>query len=266
MEEFMEPHPHITLFGPLTLRDGLNQQQLLDMIRRIAAPYDPLLFLIDGWEKKEGMHGSVIAFRIRPSAELRQIAREIGEALSPLVLSQNVWDAIPDTKWFHVTIVNRLDSGMASDIFSRLTVPEVVSSNPPQKPGAIKDIWSRLTGKQNAGSFPHFSPILLDDTGLRITIIKGDGILAEYDLLEKRWISGDNHHNTPSWQKTLARYRHYAGFELTDPGNPHSEDIYLMADLHLGHANIINYCSRPFLFSDTREMDHVLRVPPTPLT
>ena len=30
------------------------------------------------------------------------------------------------------------------------------------------------------------------------------------------------------------------------------------AYLHLGHANIIRYCSRPFLFADPGEMDRVL--------
>ena len=39
---------------------------------------------------------------------------------------------------------------------------------------------------------------------------------------------------------------------------PRPDDIFLIADLHLGHANIIRYCSRPFLVSDVREMDHVL--------
>jgi calcineurin-like phosphoesterase family protein len=36
------------------------------------------------------------------------------------------------------------------------------------------------------------------------------------------------------------------------------KSIYLMGDLHLDHANIINYCARPFLFSDVEEMNNVL--------
>jgi calcineurin-like phosphoesterase family protein len=54
------------------------------------------------------------------------------------------------------------------------------------------------------------------------------------------------------------QYRYHAGFEHQDPKPVHPDDIFLIADLHLGHANIIRYCSRPFLFSDSREMDHVL--------
>jgi calcineurin-like phosphoesterase family protein len=56
----------------------------------------------------------------------------------------------------------------------------------------------------------------------------------------------------------LARYRHTAGLELTDPVIAGPDDIFLIADLHLGHANIIRYCSRPFFVADVSEMDHVL--------
>jgi calcineurin-like phosphoesterase family protein len=54
------------------------------------------------------------------------------------------------------------------------------------------------------------------------------------------------------------QFRHRAGFEHRDPEPSREDDVFLIADLHLGHANIIRYCSRPFLFSDSREMDHVL--------
>jgi calcineurin-like phosphoesterase family protein len=43
-----------------------------------------------------------------------------------------------------------------------------------------------------------------------------------------------------------------------DPVLPGGDDIFFIADLHLGHANIIRYCSRPFFFGDVSEMDHVL--------
>ena len=83
-------------------------------------------------------------------------------------------------------------------------------------------------------------------------------IFAEYDLLEKRWITGNHSHSSKSWQKTLALFRQQSGLELLDPLLSHPGSIYLIADLHLGHANIIRYCSRPFFVSDVREMDHVL--------
>ena len=146
------------------------------------------------------------------------------------------------------------------------------------EPRQASTAFSVLTGRQNEESPPGILsrlrhlvqsvfisrkghavlPLTLDDTGIRITVMQGEDILTEYDLLEKRWITGDHSHSGKSWQNTLALFRQQSGFERLDPSPSHPDDIYLIADLHLGHANIIRYCSRPFLFSDVREMDHVL--------
>jgi calcineurin-like phosphoesterase family protein len=105
---------------------------------------------------------------------------------------------------------------------------------------------------------PAVRPVTLDEHGLRLTLMKGESIFAEYDFLEKRWISGDYSHSSKSWQNTLALFRQKSGFERLDPIPSNPDDIFLISDLHLGHANIIRYCSRPFLVSDVGEMDHVL--------
>jgi 2'-5' RNA ligase len=99
----LEEHPHVTLYGPLTLNEGVSNRQLLDAIGRVAARYDPVPFLMDGWEKRDGMHGSVIAFPVRASEQLRKLTRDIAGILSPLATSLNAWDGAPDQKWFHVT-------------------------------------------------------------------------------------------------------------------------------------------------------------------
>jgi calcineurin-like phosphoesterase family protein len=257
--DFLELHPHVTLFGPLTLNEGVSSQQMLDVIGSVAARYDPVPFLLDGWEKRDGMHGSVIAFPVRASDPLRQLTRDITQVLSPLTTSQNAWDAEPDQKWFHVTIANRLGPDQASAIFLWLTGQAQKTPEPEgldrKKPGLLQRF---LPGRLREKPVRTIPPVLLDETGIRITVMKDMTILAEYDLIEKRWMYGDHHHSTARWQKTLEEFRHQAGFEHRDPEHVHPDDIFLIADLHLGHANIIRYCSRPFLFSDSREMDHVL--------
>jgi len=263
IKDFLEPHPHVTLFGPLTLNEGISNRQMLDAIGSIAALYDPVAFLLDGWEKRDGMHGSVIAFPVRASEPLRNLTQEIAGALSPITTSQNAYDAEPDKKWFHVTIANRLTPDLASAVFSRLTGPAEVPPDPEvslqKKPGLLQRLLAGTAGgtgqKKPARVIP---PVLLDETGIRITVMKDMTILAEYDLIEKRWVFGDHRHSTARWQKTLVKYRHQAGLEHQDPEQTNPDDIFLIADLHLGHANIIRYCSRPFLFSDSSEMDHVL--------
>jgi calcineurin-like phosphoesterase family protein len=127
-----------------------------------------------------------------------------------------------------------------------------------QSSGFVARILHRIQQAILRRGTDEVQPLTLDEAGLRITIMKGESILAEYDLLEKRWIVSNHSQNNPAWQNTLRLYRHLAGFELLDPRFSDPGDIFLISDLHLGHANIIHYCCRPFFFSDIREMDHVL--------
>ncbi len=258
IESSMELHPHVTLFGPMELKEGISQQQVLDAIAAIAVRHGPIPFIIDGFERREGMHGSVIAFSVRPSGSLELLTVKIAEALLPITRSHNAWDARPEQKWFHVTIANRLDPTKASSVFSALPVPDSPVYPPEQPrgfPGRVLD-WLRTFVFREKTC--RIRPLLLDEDGLRITVMHGEQILAEYDLLEKRWIYDDHLHDSRSWQATLARFRKLAGFEHEGPCPSGSGDILLIADLHLGHANIIRYCSRPFFFSDPGEMDRVL--------
>ena len=257
IEAYRERHPHVTLYGPMEPNEGIGRQQMLDTVAAIAARYDPVPFTIDRFEKREGMHGGVIAFSVRPSGSLKKLAAEIAGALLPITHSYNAWDSRPEEKWFHVTIANRLDLIKASAIFSALPGPDSTDCPPVQPRGVLTRILSHfrsfLFGKDH-----HIRPILLDEDGLRITVMHGDEILAEYDLLEKCWIFEGHRHEGRSWQETLARFRKHAGFERTEPCPRGAGDILLIADLHLGHANIIRYGSRPFTFSDPGEMDRVL--------
>ena len=260
VSDSMERHPHVTLFGPFRLNDGKSIEEVIDQIGRIAAPHDILPFTIGDWETREGLNGGVVAFSVTPSDALRQVTRAIAGALSPISQSYNHWDNQPDKKWFHVTVANWLDPEKASAIYAAL------KKKPHENPGdsdISPNVLTRISAMLRRStvsthSLPSTRPLLLDEAGLRITIMCGQEIFAEYDLLRKTWIRGDELHDPASWQRTVATYRRHAGFELAQPALPNPGDIYLISDLHLGHANIIHYCSRPFIFSDVVEMDRVL--------
>ncbi len=258
IERFMERHPHVTLYGPMELKEGISRQQVLDAIAAIAARHDPIPFTIDCFEKREGMHGGVIAFSVRPSDNLKLLTAEIAEALLPVTISHNAWDARPEQKWFHVTIANRLDLAKASSVFFALPGPENTEIPPVEHGDFLTRILDRIRTFVIPEKIRRIRPLLLDEDGLRITVMHGDEILAEYDLLEKCWIYDGHRHDCRSWQATLAGFRKRAGFERAGPCPPGSGDIFLIADLHLGHANIIRYCSRPFFAGDPGEMDRVL--------
>jgi calcineurin-like phosphoesterase family protein len=259
VERFIEKHPHVTLYGPLCLNDHISPRQLLDTIGQVASQYETIPFMIDGWEKREGMHGSVIAFSVHPSDALKSLTTTLAEVLTPLSISVNMWDAFPEKKWFHVTIANRLDSKRADTIFSAIrkseeTLPYINRSHDGIFSRPIKWLIKALQLRSRQIIWP----VMLDEDGLRITVMQGELILAEYDLLEKCWLFDEVRHTSPSWKNSLSLFRKKKGFELTTHNPDTSENIFLISDLHLGHANIIRYCSRPFLFSEVSEMDRVL--------
>lgn len=255
---FMERHPHLTLFGPLELLPTTTPQQVLDTIESIASRYDPVPFTIDRFEKREGMHGSVIAFTVHPSESLKQLTAAIATALFPITKSHNTWDGHPEQKWYHVTVANHLNQKKAAKVFSSLLEAEKPDAVNAPKSGFCHSFLSRLLSWLHLRPCYLPGPVLLDEAGLRITVMHGEEIFAEYDLLEKCWITESHRHDSPRGQETLARFRQHAGFELTEPQPADPGDILLIADLHLGHANIIRYCSRPFRVNDTTGMDRVL--------
>jgi calcineurin-like phosphoesterase family protein len=254
----MERHPHVTIYGPLILNEGISRQQLLDTIEKTAAGFGTIPFTISSWEKKEGLHGSVIAFSVRPSTDLRQLSRLIADGLTILSTSLNGWDSQPEQKWFHVTVANRLEHEKAYGIFSLLNSPSGLKY-PNKKPvGFFRRFLYNLRKFRFREKPRPYLPEFVDETGLRITVMNGEVILAEYDLVRKEWIGKDEITSPESWQETLREFRREAGFELTtlvpaDPG-----DIFVIADLHCGHTNIIRYCCRPFSYPDVSEMDTVL--------
>ncbi|HUH78760.1 MAG TPA: 2'-5' RNA ligase family protein, partial [Methanoregula sp.] len=256
LTDLMERHPHLTLYGPLTLNVGTGEDLLLGTVERVASRYGPVPFTIGGFEKREGMHGSVVAFSVKPSVSLRALAKEIAGAVSPLSVSQNAWDAVHDHKWYHVTVANRLDRPAAAAVYDALCPAREPCSGPaPSGPGQAVPAWQDPgTGRIK----PRISPLLIDEAGLRITVMRGEEILAEYDLPGKRWITGSDIYDGRAWQETLALYRRSAGFETAGRPAGDRKDIFFIGDLHLGHANIIRYCSRPFSPSDPGEMDRVL--------
>jgi calcineurin-like phosphoesterase family protein len=258
LESHMEKHPHVTIFGPLVLHECISEDQLLATLGDIASRFDPIPFTLDGWEKRTGIHGSVIAFPVHPSEPLVSLTRLVAHALLPLSESQNHWDSQPDKKWFHVTLANRMEESLANGVFSALTRPgQVPFTHPRTRPGLPAWIVHTLSSLfRPCGG--RTAPFLIDEDGLRLTVMKGEDILAEFDFLGKCWTTTGLDHKSPGWQETLRTFRHHVGFERISPRDPDPDDIFVISDLHLGHANIIRYCSRPFLYSDVDEMNSVL--------
>jgi len=257
--EFAERHPHVTLFGPFTLRKRVTISRLKQAIEETAAPFPTIPYLIDGYDMNQGLNGAVLAYRVRPSDVLVSLNREISASVLPLAGTVNVWDTDPAHKWFHITIANRLDRDQGVRIFEHLTGER--RSFAPLTPPSDNPCTERGRPESDDGgwlppSIPQ--PPLLDEDGIRISIIHGEEILAEYDLPRHRWFRPKTLSSAREWQRSLRRFRKDRGIELTRRGIPAAGGPFVIGDLHLGHANIIRYCSRPFPHDAVSEMDSVL--------
>ena len=138
-------------------------RQLIDKIGQAASGYDPIRYLCDGWEMRQGIHGGVIAFPVRPSYPLKKLTASLAELLSPLAHSHNIWDANPESKWFHVTIANRMDPKQASAVFSALT-NHPKEESPPGIFSRLRDLVQLVFSSRKGHAV---QPITLDDDRLQ---------------------------------------------------------------------------------------------------
>ena len=259
IEEFAEKHPHITLFGPFTVKKGVSVQDLLTAVESAAKAFGAIPFLIHGYDTNQGLNGAVIAYKVIPTYLLADLTEAVARSVGNLADDLNTWDQDPGQKWFHVTIANRLDRERASEIFAQLENQSFVVLSSLEKSGRFFRSQHLHQGISEAG-LPEMSarPPLYDEEGLRITVVQGGDILAEYDLIFHRWFFPGIPDAGRTWKQTLLEHRKKSGLELTCPRYRQDPDIFVISDLHLGHANIIRYCSRPFSHDAVDEMDHVL--------
>jgi calcineurin-like phosphoesterase family protein len=262
IEEFAEKHPHITLFGPFTVKEGVSVRDLLNAVESAAKDFGAIPFLIHGYDANQGLNGAVIAYKVIPTLLLADLTGTVARSVGDLADSLNRWDQDPGQKWFHVTIANRLDREQAAGIFAYLKDQPPVTT--PSSEKEIRSFRSRHlhqgTSEASDAGLPELSPRppLYDEEGLRITVVQGENILAEYDLILHRWFFPGIPDAGQTWKKTLQEHRKKTGLELTCPKYHKNPDIFVISDLHLGHANIIRYCARPFPHDGAGEMDEVL--------
>ncbi|MDI6719340.1 MAG: 2'-5' RNA ligase family protein [Methanomicrobiales archaeon] len=251
IEACMERSPHLTLYGPCKL-GNTPVRAFMDAIGVTASTYDWIPFRIRGWEIREGLNGWVIAYTVEPSRALRDLRYALSSRLSSLTETENAWDRDPSRAWFHVTAANRLAEERAWAIWHDLAIRQLRMAGDPCGRVYHSDGGSAATSTTAIDRPPY-----IEQDALRITVLEGESIMAEYDLLEKCWLPAEAAQDPGGWQRTLRQYRRRKGLELTSATGG-GDGAYLISDTHFGHANIIRYCARPFVPADVGEMDAVL--------
>jgi len=195
-----------------------DEKRLVKEIVDVCKKYNLVKFKIDGFDNFENR---VIYVRIKPSEELKNLRLEIAERLYKFC-DTTEFD-IDEGFTFHATLV-------------------------------LKDIqrkFNRIWDYLQTWRIPEMEQYVL-----RITIIKNQRILAEYDLIQKKLLNRTQSLDKEIHKKTikkLEKKRETTDRKFIDVTN---QEIHFISDTHFDHKNIIRYCNRPF--NSTRQMNQTL--------
>jgi len=232
--------PHITLYGSFSANPN-QVQKVKNVIELVGKKYSFLPYLVDGFKWVKGQKGKVIYFNIVPSGEFKNFRKELAEKLLEIVPLTKSHDKDEDFL-YHSTLAYKLSESEFNRIWSYVS----------NSKSLFQKIMSIFSKSDNYAMRYFYLPMY----ALRITFLDNQSkIICEYDFLQKRFLYRSDALNRREWQKTLRLFRLAKGIENCKDTK---EGPYIISDLHLDHANIIQFCARPFLYSDVEEMNYVL--------
>jgi calcineurin-like phosphoesterase family protein len=233
--------PHVSLYGSFYVPKN-QQREAVEIVKAISRKYTAFQYTIDGFGEFPNEKGKVIYCKIKPSPELVTYRQEIATSLQKRFPSSKPWDKEKDFQ-FHATIAYKLTESEFKRTWKFVN--------------AHKTLLQRLLGFKRSRNQQTTLNLSYQYTyALRTTLLNNESkIHFEYDFLQKRPLRRQEAKSDIEWKETLRLFRVSKGMEdCFDTGSK----IYLISDLHLDHANIIKYCSRPFLYNDVHEMNGIL--------
>jgi len=234
--------PHITLYGGFSA-DYRQVERVKEVLLSVGKRYSFLPYLIDGFRWINGRNGKVVYFNIVPSPEFIKFRQELAQRLLRIVPETKNFDKEEDFL-FHATLAYKLDSREFERIW-----PYLCSGGP---------LTTKFSAHAADAEDHHMRYFYLLLNALRVTFLNDQSkILCEYDFLQQRLLSRSESLSVDEWGRTLKLFRIATGTEGARPGADRRPP-YVISDLHLDHANIIEYCARPFVSSNVDEMNSVL--------
>lgn len=170
------PVPHITLVGPFTTR---NQRRLVSDFKKICEKQDIMHFNVVGFNTFEDTR--VVFIDIKPDKKMDEFRGELSETLQPYCCLRP-WDLKRKFE-YHTTLASNLN---------------------PEKFKKIKNYIKRKPK-------PNFNHVLM-----RVTLIKGQKILYEYDFLLRRLLNRREAKNRYVLSESFEKLQEYLGTEIKE--------------------------------------------------
>ncbi|MDG6921375.1 MAG: 2'-5' RNA ligase family protein [Nitrososphaerota archaeon] len=219
--------PHLTLV--YNFRPRVPELEIMERVRDVARDFQTLPYEYDGWELKQSLTGHVLAFRIRPSPELKDFRAQMYAAIRSQIESApgrlQFNEASSDNFWFHAAVAFKMG-------------PSETSRLGPEVEGLRR--------------------IYLPSEAWRIPLLGNGKIVYEYDILMDKILTRSQALSRYFLSQDLDKYRKRNYIEVDSRAHVTSggPKTWLISDTHFGHGNIISHCARPFL--DAAEMDRIL--------
>jgi len=214
--------PHITLV--YNFKPRVEDYKIIRAVADVSKNYDgdQFHFFYDGVEVKKGGRGYIIALRIIPSEELKSFRDEVYKVLKAVIVQRPDVEKYNDNLWFHAALSFRSHKN-PEDVLPR-------------------ELLTKLNN------------FFFKGTAMRITLLHKGKIRYEYDTLTKKILSRSEALSKEELRTTYFEYKKRMlklGLSRVELDN-----VWLTADHHFGHANIIKYSARPF--TNVKEMNEFL--------
>jgi calcineurin-like phosphoesterase family protein/2'-5' RNA ligase len=251
--------PHITLFGPAETHSLRN---VVREVERVCQKYARVPFELgvkSGEFQKEDANW--LYLDVGPSPELEQFRYELAQSLlgleSTIQDSCKPYDHSPKCK-FHCSIGkysprNNAEFERLSDYAETKCSLAAFRQQRASAAGRLLNIISKYVFGAKEEDEAAISQYLI-----RVTVLgRRSGIQSEYDLALGRMLSRREALSRYWWRKTIQKFNELRSPPREEHLSVSDKAVYLTADAHFDHKNIIRYCHRPF--SSVTEMNRAIQ-------